>query len=289
MSELAHLISRHTKDPVTITAIPNLLISRVEVATECRPVLYEPAFCVVAQGRKRVLLGKDEFLYDADTYLVTSISVPVRSQVLEAPCLSLGFRLDLKRVTSLILEMPKDGAFAKAGKGMDVAPLTRELRDALLRLLRLLDQPARISILAPGIEREIYYHLLLGPHGNTLRQMAAPDQPLSLIKNALDAIQHNFDRPWRVEELAEISQMSTTSFYRHFRTITGMSPLQYLKDLRLNEARRLLLANTSVTLVSSQVGYESPSQFSREYRRLFGVPPSEDAAKLRETVSSGQL
>ncbi len=282
MSKLRDLIARHCHGSMTATAIPGLVLSRSEVATPLAAALYYPLLCVIAQGRKRIFLGDQEFYYDQATYLVASVDLPVTGQVIEAPCLGCTLALEPGVLTGLLLDMPPAARTVAATTALRVDPLEDDLLDPLLRLLQLLDRPQDIPMLAPLIEREILYRLLCGSRGETLRQLARPDSRLSQISRAIRVIRRRYDQPLRIEELARLANMSATSFHRHFRAVTAMSPLQFQKQIRLQEARRLLLSrNVDAARVSFDVGYESPSQFSREYHRLFGVPPGQDRQRQR--------
>lgn len=248
-----------------------------------------PLFCVMAQGRKRISLGSDEFFYDPSTYLITSADLPVTAQVVEAPYLGLSLALDPGILADILADMAPLSGDRAASKAMAVSVLEGELLEALLRLLRLLDEPQHVAMLAPLIEREILYRLLLGPKSEMLRQLALPTSQLSQINRTISFIRQRYDQPIRVEELSQLASMSPPSFHRHFRVVTGMSPLQFQKRIRLQEARRRLLSeNEGAASVAFDVGYESPSQFSREYRRLFGAPPARDATLARrELAASG--
>ena len=285
MSELSALIARHCHEGFTPTAVPGLTLSRANSPTELSPVMYYPLFCVVARGRKRIFLGEEEFFYDPDCYLITSLDLPISGQVLEAPCLGITLALQPAKLAELLLELPAAADTRAAAKAVAVNSLGDDLRDPLLRLLRLLDRPADIPVLAPSIEREILYRLLCGPRGAMLRQMALPGSQLSQISRAIRLLQERYQEKIRTEELARAAGMSATSLHRHFRAVTAMSPLQFQKRLRLQEARRLLLTrDLDASRVSFDVGYESASQFSREYRRLFGQPPARDAARARRAL-----
>ena len=283
MSELRDLLARHCHREITPTAVPGLTLSRADAATTMTAAMYHPLFCVVAQGRKRIFLGEQEFYYDPATYLIASMNVPVTGQVIEAPCLGCTLALDPAKLTALLLDMPPTAAGNNTSTtALEVNALDGDLLDPLLRLLRLLDRPRDIPVLAPLVEREILYRLLCGPRGETLRQLARPDSRLSQVSRAIEAIRRHYDQPLRIGELARLTHMSVTSFHRHFRAVTAMSPLQFQKQIRLQEARRMLLSqNVDAARVGFDVGYESASQFSREYRRLFGAPPRRDAAQAR--------
>ena len=267
---------------LTPTAVPRLTLFRSNVTTALSPAMSDPLFCVVARGRKRIYLGHEEFRYDPDSYMVASLDLPVSGQVIEAPCLGMTLALDPAMLAALLLEMPPGGGARSATKAIAVNPLEDDLLNPLLRLLRLLDRPGDIPMLAPLIEREMLYRLLCGPRGEMLRQLALPSSQLSQISRAINLIRQRYDQAIRVDELARTAGMSPTSFHRHFRAVTAMSPLQFQKRFRLHEARRMLLSQKlDAASVSFDVGYESPSQFSREYRRLFGASPRRDAAQAR--------
>ena len=218
-------------------------------------------------------------------YLIASIDLPVTGQVIEAPCLGMTLTLDPGKLAALLVDLPPATPGRTPAKALAVNPLEPALLDPLVRLLRLLDEPRDIAVLAPLIEREILYRLLLGPHGAMLRQLALPDSQLSQISRAIDLIRRRYDQPLRVDELARHAGMSAPSFHRHFRAVTRLSPLQFQKHLRLQEARRLLVSkNADAARVGFDVGYESASQFSREYRRLFGAPPGRDASRVRRAL-----
>ena len=288
MSELAALLDHHCHRDFTPSAIPRLMLSRTRAATPLSAAMYHPLLCVVAQGRKRIVLGEEEFFYDPDTYLIASADLPVSGQVIEGPCLGATLTLEPMRLAELLREMPSvDGGRPVPAKALAVNALGSELTEALLRLLRLLDRPEHIPVLAPLAEREVLYHLLLGPQGETLRQLARPASRLSQIGRAIELIRRKYDQTLRVEELARVAAMSAPSFHRHFRAVTAMSPLQFQKRIRLQEARRLLLSqDVDAARVSFDVGYESASQFSREYRRLFGEPPLRDVRRERRGAAA---
>jgi AraC-like DNA-binding protein len=284
--ELGALIERHCAARRWASPIPRVMLMRatapsIPVASLCQPLLY-----VVAQGSKRVTLGEKVFDYDAAKYLVGSVDLPVTGEIREAsverPYLAMSLSLEPATLAAMLLDMPSDAEERKSMAGLAVSPLTADLLDAVVRLLRLLDRPPDIAMLAPLAEREILYRLLIGPQGPMLRQIALADSRLTQIARAICWIKQNYDRPLRVEALAEIAHMSSASFHRHFKAVTAMSPLQFQKRIRLQEARRRVLGlDADAASVGFAVGYESPSQFSREYSRLFGVAPGRDAARLR--------
>lgn len=295
--KLAALIERFTNDDGAFpTAIGPLTLYKVSEPTlpaagGFRPIsgLFQPALCVVAQGRKRVVLADEEYVYDTAHCLLMSVDLPVFAHVIEAtpekPCLSLGLKLDAGEIGALIMEADSAlGVPAEPARGVAVRPIEDRLLDAVVRLLSLLDTPEDIPILAPMAIREILYHLLRGGHGSRLSQIALESSQTQRIARAIDWLGRNFDKPIHIEDVAREANMSVSGFHRHFKAVTAMSPLQYQKHLRLQVARRLMLSeDLDAATAGLQVGYESPSQFSREYSRLFGAPPLRDLTRLRES------
>lgn len=285
---LAEGIARWTVNSHRLdTAIPALMLIRREAPTEQTGYLHEPSLCLIAQGAKRVLLGKETYTYDAHHFLITSVDLPVVSQVIEAsgekPYLGLVLRLDQRSITQMMVDsdLPSPRT-QQASRGMAVSEVTLPLLNAILRLMDLLDAPEDIPILAPLIQREILYRLLMGDQGPHLRQIAAAGTQSHQIAQAIDWLKDNFTRPLRVEDLAARAKMSPSTFHRHFRSVTAMSPLQFQKWLRLQEARRVMLTDhLDAASAAFQVGYESHSQFNREYSRMFGAPPLRDIKSLR--------
>ena len=291
LSELGALIARHCRNGRVEPAIPGMILHRSETVTQTNPGIYEPRLCVVAQGRKRVILGERLYEYDAAKYLVVSVDLPVVAAVVDAsretPYLAFSMRLDPAALAALALDMPENDRAQWPASGLAVSPLTDELLDPCVRLLRLLDRPRDIAMLAPLVEREILYRLMLGEQGAMLRQIARADSRMSQIARAIGWIRENYDKPLRIEVLAQRTGMSASSLHRHFKAVTAMSPLQFQKRMRLQEARRrVLLQGAAAARIGFSVGYESPSQFCREYSRLFGVPPGRDAARLRGSASA---
>lgn len=270
------------------TAIPGLSLYRRNEQTKLASGMYEPSICLVAQGAKRVLLGDDVYVYDAHHFLIASVDLPTMWQIIKAshekPCLGLVLKLDRREISQLMADsnLPLPRA-QQSGRGMSIGQVTLPLLTAFQRLIALLDEPKDIPILAPIIQREIVYRLLVGEQGERLRQMVLAEGQSQQITRAIYWLKNNFTRPCRIEELAGHVNMSPSTFHHHFRILTAMSPLQYQKWLRLNEARRLMLTERlDATSAAFQVGYESPSQFSREYGRLFGASPMRDIHTLRE-------
>ena len=271
------------------TALPSLTLNRGSVPTVCMPTVYQPCLGIVVQGRKRALLNGEVFNYDALNYLVVSVTLPGLGQVVEAtpenPYLSLRLNLDLDEIARLVLEMGERGpSSVSADRGLFVARLDEPLLDAVLRMVKLLDTPADIGVLAPIVQREIYYRMLRGELGYRLVDLAQLEGGSRRVVRAIEWLKQHYAAPLRIEELAESVHMSPSALHHRFKAVTAMSPLQYQKHLRLHEARRLMFADGIESATAGhRVGYESASQFSREYRRLFGAPPRSEIARLRET------
>jgi AraC-like DNA-binding protein len=278
LEALGKCIARWTdKGDQPVTAIPGLSLYRREEPSEPKSILYEPRICVIAQGAKRVLLGNDTYVYDEHHYLITSVDLPTVVQIIKAsrdkPYLGVILRLDRREIAQLIVDgkLPPQRA-QQSIRGMATGEVTLPLLSAFQRLIGLLAEPKDIPILAPIIQREILYRLLVGEQGARLRQIATVGSQSQQIARAIDLLKDNFTQALRVEKLASHANMSPSTFHHHFRTVTAMSPLQYQKWLRLNEARRLMLTdNIDAATAAVSVGYESPSQFSREYSRLCGI------------------
>lgn len=271
------------------TAIPALKLARYKVATVLVDDVYEPLVAIVAQGEKRCLLGKREFSYGAGQYLVVSVELPVRSHIVSAseekPFLAVMLSLKHTVIAALVLETGATASSPAALSGMAVSDAPADLLEAIVRLLRLLEQPKDIPVLLPGVEREILWRLLNGDQGALVRQIGFADSRLTKISHAIRAIRARYAESIRVEDLAEQASMSLSTFHRHFRAVTAMTPIQYQKLVRLQEARARLMAKAGdVASVGFAVGYDSPSQFNREYTRLFGAPPGRDAARLRTVL-----
>jgi AraC-like DNA-binding protein len=288
--ELSARVARLTPvDGTHQSAIQSLSLIRNSVPTVCMPTVYQPCLAVVVQGRKRALLNDEVFHYDALNYLVVSVTLPAMGQVLEAsnerPYLCLRLNLDLEEVARLLLELGDRGpAPSEADRGLFVARLDESLLDAVLRMVRLLDAPDDIAVLAPVVLREIYYRVLRGELGHRLVDLSQGGGGNHRIVRAIEWLKQRYAAPLRIEDLAEAVHMSPSALHHRFKSVTAMSPLQYQKHLRLHEARRLMFANgVECSTAGHLVGYESASQFSREYRRLFGAPPRAEIARLRET------
>jgi AraC-like DNA-binding protein len=286
-------IARWTeKGELHTTAIPGLSLFRREEPTEPITGMYEPSVCLVAQGAKRVMLGDDSYVYDAHHYLITSVQLPTVVQVIEAsrakPYLGLRLMLDQREISLLMVDSnlpPPRGQ--QSSRGMATGDVTLPLLNAIQRLVELLAEEKDIPILAPVIQREIIYRLLVGDQGERLRQIASAGSQSHQIARAIDWLKGNFSQPLRIDDLAAQVRMSSSTFHHHFRSMTALSPLQFQKQLRLQEARRLMLAeHMDAATAAFHVGYESPSQFSREYNRVFGAPPLRDIARLRQLVTA---
>ncbi|WP_025535206.1 AraC family transcriptional regulator [Vibrio parahaemolyticus] len=289
--KLAKLIDRWTGNGNQYdTPISGLRFSRWTTPTPPTSYTHNPSICLIAQGRKRVLLGEESFIYDANHFLISSVDLPIIANIIEAseeqPCLGLIMELDLTEISQLIVDSELAFTQSKeAQKGIAVGELSESLLDAFVRLAELLDEGQNIKILAPIIKREIFYRLLMSEQGTRLHQIVTAGSHSHQIAKAIDWLKNNFVKPLSVGDLASYTGMSKSSFYTHFRSMTSMTPLQFQKKLRLSEARRLMLTeNLDAMAATFKVGYESPSQFSREYSRLFGAPPSKDIKSLRENL-----
>ena len=292
LDRLGRSIARLTEQgELCESAIPGLSFYRRDEPTPAISSMYEPSICMVAQGSKRVMLGEDAYVYDGQHYLITSVNLPTVVQIVEAspdkPYLGLKLKLDLREVSQLMVDsnlpLPRT---QQSGRGMATGKVTLPLILAFQRLVDLLAEQKDIPILAPLIQREIIYRLLVGDQGVRLRQIASTGSQGHQIARAIDWLKGNFASPLRIDELARQVNMSTSTLHHHFRALTAMSPLQYQKWLRLNEARRLMLTeNQDASAAAFRVGYESPSQFTREYGRLFGASPLRDISNLRQLSS----
>lgn len=277
------------------TAIPGLMFFRREAPMPPTICLVEPSVIVVVQGEKQMLVGGEAYPYDIERFLVTSLDLPANSQIVEAspdkPCLGLALKLDLRIMAELIaqggMSLPEERS-SERGAGIGIGTLTPSLLEPFKRMLDVLDEAAAIPVLAPLIAREIHYRLLLSDQAGRLRQIASVGSQGHRVAKAIDWLKMNYAEPLRIEDLAAQVRMSPSSLHQHFRQLTAMSPLQYQKWLRLNEARRLMLnENSDAASAAFDVGYESPSQFSREYTRLFGAPPKRDIEGLRHKAEGG--
>jgi AraC-like DNA-binding protein len=284
--DLATLIARQiTRTGMVSTSVPHLSLFRADAPTVPLPAVYDASLCLIAQGTKQVSLGGQSLTYDAAHYLLVSVDLPLVGHVTQAssdaPYLCCKIDIDQAALAELILaegsRAPKADLPALAVYRSD-----DDLIDAACRLMRLLDRPESIPALAPLIEREILYRLLTGPHGPALRFMAVADSHLNQVSRAIATIRTGFDQPLRIGDIAAAAGMSPSSLHEHFKAVTRMTPLAYQKQLRLQEARRLMLSEgTTAGSAGFAVGYDSPSQFNREYARLFGAPPRRDIERLQ--------
>lgn len=289
LDELGKTIARYTEHgDLTATAMPGLSFFRRNEPSEPAGGMYEPSVCVIAQGAKRVVLGDDTFVYDPRHYLITSLHLPTVVQIIDAtrekPCLGLALKLDLREISQMMvgsnLPAPR---MQRSSRGMATGEMTLPLLNACQRLVDLLEDEEAIPILVPTVQREIMYRLLVGEQGTRLRQIASVGSQSHQVARAVEWLKENFAEPLRVDDLAVKTGMSPSTFHHHFRSMTALSPLQYQKRLRLQEARRLMLTDhLDAANAAFRVGYESPSQFSREYSRLFGAPPVRDIESLRQ-------
>lgn len=286
LEEIRRCISAHAR-PDLATPIDGLLLSRVLGTGSPDYSLTEPLLVVMAQGGKRLHLGDRVYEYRAGQYLIVTANLPVTGRYLgadEEPSLAMGLVLRPAALATLMLRArstPRTRS-TTGSSAMATGRADADLLDAVARMLRLLDSPADAAVLAPLTEQEILWRLLTGPHGDMIRQIGLADSDLSHLNTAIGWMRDNYAEPARIEDLARMCGMSTSAFHRHFRTVTAMSPLQFQKRIRLQQARSLLVAHPGdIAGVGHRVGYDSPSQFTREYRRLFGAPPGQDAARLR--------
>jgi AraC-like DNA-binding protein len=270
-------------DGENLTPIPGVSLMRATSTSQSFPSLYEPCLCVVLQGRKQATLRRETYIYDALNYLVVSVTLPVHGQILEAspqrPYMSLRISIDTTVIADLLARLPElKMQDDDVDRGLFVARTSDEMLDAVLRLMRLLETPRDASVLADSVLREIYYRTLTGELGNRLQALCSAGGHLHRIARAIALIKGRFAEPLRIESVADALHMSVSSLHHHFKAVTAMSPLQFQKQLRLHEARRLMLSERlDAATAAHRVGYESASQFSREYRRLFGAPPRRHA------------
>ena len=292
LARLKELLTRNAGEGLTPTALPGVSIQCSRTTTEPVGSITEPTLAVIAQGTKQTALNGRTFAYSAGQFVITSLELPVVGHIMQAsarePFLAFVLRLRPERIAALLLETTpapsvRPGVVDASPAGVAVSQASPDLLDAAGRLLALLDTPRDAAALAAGVEREILWRLVTGPQGSTVRQIGLADSPLAHLGRSIRWIRDNYDKTLRVEELAALATMSVSSFHRHFRTVTSMAPIQFQKQIRLHEARvRLIAEPGNVAGIGFAVGYESPSQFSREYRRMFGAPPSRDALTLRE-------
>lgn len=273
----------------TETGIPRVAMVQGEIPEHRLAAVYDPMVNLILTGSKTMTVGDRTFHYDPATYFVMSVDLPAVGSVHPAatgePYLAVSLTLDTAIVAALIRDLPVQVRSTLFGSGFSVAPVNGEFLDAWIRMLRLMERPDEIAVLSPVYEREILFRVLQGPLGWMLRDIASPDTALSRIGVAINWIRRNFTEQIRVEALAEMAALSVSAFHRHFKAVTALSPLQYQKRIRLLHARSQLISGQgNATSIAFDVGYQSPNQFSREYARLFGLPPSKDLAKATQEL-----
>ncbi len=282
--ELAAMIDRYSeKDTVSQTIIPKLSLMKSETKRVKASTVYMPSLCLIVQGKKEIFLDYELYTYSPSEYLAVSVELPVVGQITEAskekPYLGLSIELDPLAISEMLVHAPEHGA---TSRGLFVGKTDEGLADCILRLVRLLESPADVPFMSHLIFKEFYYRLLKSPHGWNLAQLVMTGSSMQRIAKVIKVLKTDFARNMRIEEMAEIANMSQSSFHHHFKEVTAMSPLQFQKRLRLTEARRIMLAEQAdAASTAFRVGYESPSQFSREYSRMFGAPPLSDISNLR--------
>jgi AraC-like DNA-binding protein len=285
--ELAGLVARHSSgDGVHVTAIAGLFCIKLTAPNMKLPAVYQPSICVILQGAKQVLLEEEIYHYAPPQFLAVSVDLPLLGQVTEAsverPYLCLQIEIDPRQIGELIAQSNTTSwTRCETPRGLFVGRVDSAMQESVLRLTRLLDTPQDIPVLAPMMLRELHYRLLTSTYGAVIAQMAIAGSTMHKIGQVIRRLKANLAAPLRVEELAAMANMSSSSFHQHFKAVTAMSPLQYQKRLRLTEARHILLSeNIDAATTAYRVGYESPSQFNREYARMFGAPPMRDVARL---------
>ena len=284
LNELRALASK-AESRRTETGIPRVAMVQGKIPEHMLAAVYEPMINLILQGSKTMTVGDRTLRYDPATYFVMSIELPAVGSVHPAPTgepyLAVSLTLDPIVLSTLLADLPKPVNRHDHQPGFSVAATTPELMDAWVRMLRLMGKPDDITALASVYEREILFRVLQGPHGWMLREIAVPDTAMARVNQAIQWIRRDFAMPIRVENLAQNAAMSVSAFHRHFKAVTTLSPLQYQKRVRLLQARMLMVANAkSVTAAAFEVGYESATQFSRDYARVFGLPPAKDTGRI---------
>ncbi|WP_394777572.1 AraC family transcriptional regulator N-terminal domain-containing protein [Undibacterium sp.] len=273
-----------------LTPLPDVRLLRSNRPLNRTPVLYDPGIVIVCQGRKRGFLGDDVYVYDAQHYLVVSVPVPFSMETEaseEEPMLAIYLRLDFSLAAELMLQLDQvAGAADAAPKGMVSTPMDRQLSASVLRFLEAMSSPVEALLLGPALVREIYFRVFTGEQGGSMRAALTMQGHFGKISKAIRKIHGCFHQPLDVEQLAAEAGMSTTTFHAHFKTVTDTSPMQYLKSTRLHQARLLMLrSGITAGAACAEVGYESPSQFSREFKRLFGRSPGEEVERMKKNFS----
>ena len=289
MIELAEPLS--PSEGYNLTVLPDVRILRSDRPLARAPVLYEPGIVIVLQGRKRGFLGDEVYLYDAQHYLAVSVPVPFSMDTdasAQEPLLAIYFRLDFKVAADLMMQLDEHGSAKEAApRSLTSTPMDERLARAVLRFLEVMNSPLEAPILGPGLVREIYFRVLTGEQGSVIRASLTRQGHFGKIAKAIRTIHADFHKKLDIDQLADEAGMSPTSFHAHFKAITSTSPIQYLKTTRLHQAR-LIMARNQITAAqaSAQVGYESPSQFSREFKRMFGRGPAEEAFRMRQAFAA---
>ena len=289
LAELQSLIARHARPGAPETALSGVRVLISTMPTKTAHGVSEPGLGIVAQGAKQTVVGDRVFAYGEGDFVISSVDLPISSHVTHAstarPYLACRMALNPAAIAALLLEAPGVDELVSVPCGMGVHKASADLLEAAVRLLRLLDSPRDAPVLRPLIEREILWRLLCGEQGGRVRQIGLADSRLAQVSHAIRWIRQHYAEPVSVDELARLATMSVSSFHRHFRAVTAMTPIQFQKQIRLQEARARLLADADdVAAVGFAVGYESASQFSREYSRMFGAPPGRDVARLRKVA-----
>jgi AraC-like DNA-binding protein len=288
--ELVERMATALPEDGALEAFPGFFLARLSKPAESVQAVYQPAFCLVAQGGKRVLLGEELYRYDPGHYLIFTVDLPVVFQVEEAskeqPYFGLRLDLDPSLVASVMMESGIEAKKNDASvKAIDVSPIDAGMLDAVVRLVRLLDAPGESKFLAPLTIREIVYRLLAGGQGTRLGHLLASAGDTRRISKAIGHLREHFDETLKMDDIARELGMSVSGFHHHFKSVTAMSPLQFQKQIRLQEARRLMLGeDLDAASAAARVGYEDPAYFSREYKKHFGAPPQRDIARLRSTL-----
>lgn len=284
LQQLLHVI---TSNGLSDTIIPGVKLYRSDGPTAAAPTIYEPTLCLLVQGSKKIWLGDEQLQYRELQYLLAPVTLPVSGKVITAspdqPYIALSLSLDLRELTDLVIDIAhKVPAPNLPARGIAVGDADLSLMSVFLRLIQLLQAPQDIPVLLPLLKREMLYRLLLGPVGSQLREFTLIDSQAHRISKVIDILHQRYNEPLRIKELAEAAHLSESALFQAFKAVTSMSPMQFQKQLRLNEARRIMLyEGLEAATASYKVGYESPSQFSREYSRLFGAPPKADVERFR--------
>ncbi|MED4040969.1 AraC family transcriptional regulator [Niallia taxi] len=291
--ELAKIIEQNSsQDGVHSTSIPSLFLIRESIVTEPISRVNEPSFCIIVQGEKEVLLGEERYFYGPGNYIVASVDLPVTGRVMKAsldePYLALKLEFTLNQILEVLSESEIPiGSRKNTKRAMFLCNADEFLFDAVIRLAKLLNSPKDIPVLAHLYTKEILYWIIQGTNGESLKQMAVEGSNADRIRDVIQHIINNYDRSFKIEELTSIANTSTASLHRHFKEITAMSPIQFQKQLRLQEAKSMLLTGSNdIADIAFRVGYESQSQFSREYSRMFGLAPRDDMKRFK---SNGKM